>query len=87
MVWATQLPQSVDWNVPLVTENRMYQFTSRGVCEVDKSNGDIVTIFRGDDLESRGGSLYVAGSRLITVSNEGITAYALDAPPSKSSNP
>ena len=87
LLWATQLPRSVDWGLPLVTANRLYQFTSRGVCEVDKANGDIVRIFRGDDLESLGGALFVVGGRLITVSNEGITAYPLDEPPREARNP
>jgi len=80
LAWATQLPRSADWSVPLVTANRLYQFTSRGVCEVDKATGDIVNVFRGDDLDSLGGVLFVAGGCLITVSNEGITAYSLDEP-------
>jgi hypothetical protein len=77
LVWATRLPRAVDWSLPRVTANRIYQFTSRGVCEVDKKTGEIVTIFRGADLESLGGSLFVAGGKLITVSNLNITAYPL----------
>jgi outer membrane protein assembly factor BamB len=77
LAWATKLPRAVDWSLPRVTANRIYQFTSRGVCEVDKKTGEIVTIFRGADLESLGGSLFVAGGKLITVSNLNITAYPL----------
>jgi outer membrane protein assembly factor BamB len=87
LVWATQLPRSAEWCRPLVTAGRIYQFTSRGVCEVDKKTGEIVTIFRGDDLDSLGGALFVAGGKLVTVSNLGITAYALDAPPQEARNP
>jgi outer membrane protein assembly factor BamB len=87
LLWATQLPRSANWSVPLVTKTRIYQFTSRGVCEVDKATGDIVSIFRGGDLESLGGSLFVAPGRLVTVSNVGITAYALDESPREARNP
>jgi len=83
LVWATPVPASVDWAMPVATRNRIYQFTSRGVCEVEKSDGKIVRVFRGDDLESLGGALLVTPSAIVTVSNVGITAYALgtDNPP------
>ncbi|MEX0679454.1 MAG: PQQ-binding-like beta-propeller repeat protein [Pirellulales bacterium] len=87
LVWATRLPRSADWSVPLVTKNRLYQFTSRGVCAVDKARGDIVGIFRGDDLDSLGGSMFVARGKLVTVSNMGITAYSLDEPPREARSP
>jgi outer membrane protein assembly factor BamB len=82
LVWATRLPRSAEWSAPLVTATRIYQFTSRGVCEVDKESGDILTYFRGDDLSSLGGSMFVAGGKLITVSNVAITAYPLGGSPS-----
>jgi outer membrane protein assembly factor BamB len=87
LAWATKLPRSAEWSVPLVTAGRIYQFTSRGVCEVDKTTGEIVNIFRGDDLDSLGGALFVTGGKLVTVSNLGITAYDLDAPPQEAPNP
>jgi hypothetical protein len=59
----------------LVTKNRLYQFTSRGICAVDKQTGEVVQIFRGSDLDSLGGSLFVTPNVLVTVSNLGITAY------------
>jgi len=71
------LPRSADWSVPLVTKNRLYQFTARGVCEVDKQTGQIMRIFRGADLDSLGGSVFLTPKALITVSNLGITAYPL----------
>ncbi len=77
LIWATQLPRAVDWSMPLVTDNRLYQFTSRGVCEVDKATGEILRIFRGNDLESMGGRMFVSPSVLVTVSNLGIRAYNL----------
>ncbi|REK08600.1 MAG: hypothetical protein DWQ37_19875 [Planctomycetota bacterium] len=82
LVWATQLPRAADWSRPLLTANRIYQFTSRGICEVDKKNGELIQIFRGADLDALGGSMFVTPKSLVTVSNEGIVAYALgDAGP------
>jgi outer membrane protein assembly factor BamB len=81
LLWSAPLPRSADWSLPLVADSRIYQFTSRGVCEVDKASGRILNIFRGADLDSLGGLLFAAGGKLITVSNMAITAYALDAPP------
>jgi outer membrane protein assembly factor BamB len=77
LLWATRMPVSADWAQPLVTKNRLYQFTSRGVCEVDKADGRMLRIFRGKDHEALGGMLYRAPQVLVTVSNAGITAYPL----------
>jgi outer membrane protein assembly factor BamB len=79
LLWATQLPRSARWSMPRLTQNRIYQFTSRGVCEIDKASGEILRIFRGDDLDSFGGHLFVTPQTLVTVSNEGIVAYPLEA--------
>ena len=76
LLWATQMPPAVDWSQPLLTDTRLYQFTSRGVVEVDKHTGKILQIFRGSDLHAPGGMLYVTPDVLLTVSNLGITAYA-----------
>ena len=75
LVWAAQLPHSAPWSLPLVTKNRLYQFTSRGICEIDKRTGEIMRIFRGNDLDSLGGTLLVTPQAVITVSNLAITAY------------
>ncbi|HEX3725999.1 MAG TPA: hypothetical protein VHV08_07135, partial [Pirellulales bacterium] len=79
LVWATQLPRTAVWGAPLVTESRIYQFTSRGVCEVDKQTGRLLRMFRGVDLDSFGGALYLAPGVLVTVSNLAITVYPLGA--------
>ncbi len=82
LLWAAQLPHSAEWSQPLVTKNRLYQFTSRGICELDKRTGEILNIFRGQDLDSLGGALLVTPRAVITVSNLAITAYARGpAPP------
>ncbi len=75
LLWSTQLPPSAAWSTPLITENRLYQFTSRGIYEVDKKTGRVEQIFRGIDLDAAGGTMFVTPSALVTVSNLAITAY------------
>jgi outer membrane protein assembly factor BamB len=75
LLWVSQLPQSADWSRPLVTKNRVYRFTSRGVCEVDKATGDVLRIFRGIDRDGLGGAMFLTPRALVTVSNVAITAY------------
>lgn len=75
MLWATRLPSSSEWISPVLTENRIFQFTSRGIFEVDKATGDVVQSYRGSDLESMGGRMIVSGDYLYTISNAAITAY------------
>jgi outer membrane protein assembly factor BamB len=81
LLWATQLPHSASWALPVLTKNRIYQFTSRGICEVNKETGELVTILRGADLDSYGGSLFMTPKALVTVSNLGITAYPRGSAP------
>lgn len=76
--WASRLPSGTGWIRPLLTADRFYQFTSRGVFELDKANGDTARLFRGSDLDSLGGMLFTVGDRLLSVSNLAITAYSLD---------
>ena len=63
--------------VPLMTEHRYYQFTPRGIYEVDKSNGQVVHLFRGADRDSGGGAILTTPELLITISPHAITAYPL----------
>jgi outer membrane protein assembly factor BamB len=76
--WATRLPTGTGWIRPLVTNKHFYQFTSRGIFELDKTNGDTVQLFRGSDLDSLGGVLLASSQRVITVSNLAVTAYAVN---------
>jgi outer membrane protein assembly factor BamB len=78
LLWSTRLPQSAVWSVPIITRNRLYQFTSRGIYEVDKKTGRVEKVFRGVDLDALGGSLWVTPAALVTVSNLAITAYPLN---------
>jgi outer membrane protein assembly factor BamB len=78
--WAANLPTATGWIGPLVTAHRVYQFTSRGIYELDKSNGDTLRIFRGGDLDSLGGVLIAQPDRLISISNLAVTSYLLQTP-------
>jgi outer membrane protein assembly factor BamB len=75
--WASRLPSGTGWIKPLLTGDRFYQFTSRGIFELDKTNGDTVRLFRGGDLDSLGGVLLMSSNRLLSVSNLAVTAYPL----------
>lgn len=75
--WAATLPTATGWIRPLLTADRIYQFTSRGIFELDKSNGDTVRLFRGSDLDSLGGVLVGTADQLLSVSNLSVTAYPL----------
>jgi outer membrane protein assembly factor BamB len=76
--WASRLPSGTGWIKPLVTADRFYQFTSRGIFDLDQKNGDTVRLFRGSDLDSLGGILLAAPGRMITVSNLAVTAYTFE---------
>jgi len=76
MLWARRLPQiATSYLKPVITRNRVYQYTSRGIWEIDKSTGTTLRKFRGADRESLGGVIYLTPGRLITVSNWAVTAY------------
>ncbi len=79
LLWVSPLPRSANWSLPRVSKTRLYQFTSRGVCEVDKLTGDVRKIFRGVDLDSYGGTLLVTPKTMVTVSNLAVTAYSRGA--------
>lgn len=75
--WAVMLPVVGGGLSVVPAENGVLVFTSRGVFEISRENGDVTRIFRGEDLSSIGGSLRVVGGRLLCVSNRSITAYPL----------
>ncbi len=77
MVWSTRLPMSAGWSTPVLTRSRIYQFTSRGIYQIDKHTGQVMRLFRGGDLDALGGALFVTPTALITVSNASLTAYSL----------
>jgi outer membrane protein assembly factor BamB len=75
LLWATRIPGgSLDSKV-LVRPDGIWQLTPRGIFEIDPKTGDVRRIFRGDDLGSTGGNLYLTDRWLISASNRTITAY------------
>jgi len=78
--WATRLPIGTGWIKPVLTKRYVYQFTPRGVFELDKRTGDTARLFRGADLDSLGGQLLVTEDSLITVSNLAVTCYPMKSP-------
>jgi outer membrane protein assembly factor BamB len=78
--WSTRLPWGTSWTRPLMTDHRLYQFTPRGIYELDKATGDVVRLFRGADLDSAGGVLLATPQTLIALSNSAITAYEIQSP-------
>jgi outer membrane protein assembly factor BamB/tetratricopeptide (TPR) repeat protein len=77
LLWANNLPVKSGSIVPLVTQNRYYQFTPRGIYELDKATGNVIRLFRGADRDSGGGAIVITSKLLITVSGRAITAYPL----------
>jgi outer membrane protein assembly factor BamB len=92
-VWSHKVPPSTAWIRAAATSNRLYQFTSRGIIELDKSNGNrlrngsaeayksVGHPFRGQDMEANGGTVEITPFGLITSSNMTITAYPIAAAP------
>lgn len=79
IAWSVKVHLGTTWARSVLTENRIFHFSSRGIFEIDKANGKVVRVFRGTDLESLGGTLVVTPKALLTVSNLAITAYPLNA--------
>jgi len=75
--WAVKMSPGATCSQALLTRNRIYHFSPRGVFEIDKVNGKVVNLLRGADLDSLGGHLIVTPKSLLTVSNLAITAYPL----------
>jgi outer membrane protein assembly factor BamB len=80
LVWATRLPLATGWTRAAVTQNRVYQFTPRGIFILDKETGDRVGLARGADLDSLGGVVMLSPHGLVTVSNLAVTCYPLRKP-------
>jgi outer membrane protein assembly factor BamB len=77
--WFTPLAPGSSWMHPLVTEHRLYQFTSRGIYQIDRTTGDTsAKPFYGADLNSLGGVLILTPGKLLAISNLAITAYRVE---------
>tara|TARA_R110002095_G_scaffold191382_2_gene168958 strand:+ start:1134 stop:3290 length:2157 start_codon:yes stop_codon:yes gene_type:complete len=84
--WAVLLPVAAGGLSALIAPKAAWVFTSRGIFEVSKTNGDIINIFRGSDLTSLGGAIDLQNGLVICVSNQAVTAYATSPqPPRKTS--
>jgi outer membrane protein assembly factor BamB len=78
LLWSKHVPEGTSWIHPLMTEDRIFQFTPRGIYEIDKQSGDIVRLFRGADMDSLGGNLLLTPKALVAISNLAITAYPIE---------
>jgi len=77
MKWSVQLPKGSSSTGLVDLGDSFAVFTSRGVFAYSKANGDRVHKFPGHDRDSWGGDVFVHDGKLITVSNQAITAYPL----------
>lgn len=78
MLWSAAVPIASGWTFPMMTKSRIYQFTSRGLFELDRRSGETVQVFRGADRDSMGGVILLTPKLLILVSNVAATAYPID---------
>jgi hypothetical protein len=74
-LWATRVPGGTMESRVLVRRDGIWQLTSRGIFEVDPKSGAVRRIFRGSDLGSIGGDLFLTDPLLVAVSNRSISAY------------
>jgi len=79
IVWSVKVNLGTSYAQPLLTQGRIYHFSSRGIYEIDKADGNVVHLFRGADLQSLGGGLVITPKALLSISNLAITAYPLGA--------
>lgn len=78
MQWSPTIPVMADALRPLSAGGEFLVFTSRGLYTIDPGKRDI-RIFRGYDRDAIGGVPLRVGDRLITVSNEAVTAYPIQS--------
>jgi outer membrane protein assembly factor BamB len=81
ILWSVKLHMGTSWAHAILTQGRIYHFSSRGIFEIDKTDGKVVRVFRGGDLDSLGGNVVVTPKMLLTVSNLAVTAYPLTSEP------
>lgn len=73
--WAVSLPVAAGGLSAVIDPEQAWVFTSRGIFEISKTNGDILDIYRGHDLSSQGGAINLKQGLLLCVSNQAMTAY------------
>ena len=80
MLWSTRLPTGCSPQVIASLSGKdAFVFAGRGVFQIDTTSGSVASIFRGQDRDSFGGVVFTAGGKMITVSNQAVTAYPLGA--------
>lgn len=84
--WAVSLPIAAGGLSALVAPKEVLIFTSRGIFEISKTNGDINRIYRGSDLTSLGGAIDFCKNLVICVSNQSVTAYPVETKQSPDSS-
>lgn len=75
LLWSTGLPGGSETGRVIVRPDGIWQFTPRGIFEVDPKSGRVRRIFRGDDTGASGGDLLLTDRWLLAVSNRTISAY------------
>src|SRR5262249_51659837 len=65
LLWSTPLPAGSSEARVLMSGQGIWQFTPRGIVEIDPATGNIRRILRGSDLGSTGGDLIMTDSVLL----------------------
>jgi outer membrane protein assembly factor BamB len=80
MKWSTKVPVGTGSLRVIRAGESFYVLSTRGVFEIRADTGDPgPRVFRTADKDALGGRLWRAPDRLITVSNQAVTAYSLAA--------
>lgn len=75
LLWSIPLPPGSEEGRVIVRPDGIWQFTARGVFELDPKSGRVRKIFRGTDPGAAGGDLLLTDRLLLTISNRTIAAY------------
>src|SRR5690606_15137671 len=76
LAWARRLPIEGGGLSTVIGDETLYVCSSRGIYCLDRSDGRLQTIFRGEDLGAAGAWIDVVDEKLISITNTAITAYS-----------
>jgi outer membrane protein assembly factor BamB len=79
LVWARRLPIEGGGLSAIVGGETLYVCSTRGIYCLDRRDGRLEGIFRGEDLGTVGAWIDVVGEKLISITNTAITAYSVPA--------
>lgn len=79
LLWSRAVPMGTSFLRPVMTRSHIFQFTARGIYQIEKATGKLVRLFRGSDLGSNGGAILLAPKLLITSSGLAVTAYRVES--------